>query len=254
MSKDLSDSSKVIFELRGISKNFGGIKALNEVSLEIRHGERHAIIGPNGAGKTTLFNVISGELFPDEGEVRLFNQVLDKTPTRKRIHMGLGRTYQITNLFPELTVEENLFLAVKGTERRSLRVFKSWNKEKEKCDRAFEIARQVGVEKLFKTPIKELSYGDQRKLDLSLAIAGKPKLLLLDEPMAGLSRSDRPQIARLVSHLDPDITVIIIEHDIETAFSIVQNVTVLHMGSVIVQGRPEEIRNNEIVKKIYMGV
>ena len=123
MSRDLSDSSKVIFELRDISKNFGGIKALNEVSLKIRHGERHAIIGPNGAGKTTLFNVISGELFPDEGEVRLFNQVLNKAPTRKRIHMGLGRTYQITNLFPELTVEENLFLAVKGTERRSLTGF-----------------------------------------------------------------------------------------------------------------------------------
>jgi len=168
--------------------------------------------------------------------------------------MGLGRTYQITNLFPELTVEENIFLAVQGTERKSLRFFKSWEKEKEKCDRAFEIARQVGVEKFFETPIKELSYGDQRKLDLSLAIAGNPKLLLLDEPMAGLSRSDRPQIARLVSHLNPDISVIIIEHDIETAFGIVQNVTVLHMGSVIAQGSPEAIRNNEKVKKIYMGV
>ena len=254
MSGDLSAKAEIIFELRGISKNFGGVRALDKVSLKIAHGERHAIIGPNGAGKTTLFNVISGELPQDEGEVRLFNKVLNKNPTRKRIHMGLGRTYQITNLFPELTVEENIYLAVQGTEIQSLHVFKSWNREKEKCERALEIAGRVGIGQLFRTPVKELSYGDQRKLDLSLAIAGNPKLLLLDEPMAGLSRSDRPQIARLISHLDPDIAVIIIEHDIETAFDIVQNVTVLHMGGVIAQGTPEEIRTNEKVKKLYMGV
>jgi len=244
----------VIFELRGISKSFDGLQALDSVDLAIHHGERHAIIGPNGAGKTTLFNVIIGELDPDAGEIHLFNRLLNKRPIRRRIHLGLGRTYQITNLFQELTAEENIFLAVNGSDKKALRLFKPWRNQSGKVSRVLSIAEQVGLQKEhLRTPVKELSYGDQRKLDLSLAIAGKPKLLLLDEPMAGLARADRPQIAGLISNLDPDIAVIVIEHDIEVAFGIVENVTVLHMGRIIAKGDTEAIRNNREVRELYMG-
>ena len=245
---------QVIFELKGISKSFDGLQALDSIDLAIHHGERHAIIGPNGAGKTTLFNVIIGELDPDAGEIHLFNRQLNKRPTRKRIHMGLGRTYQITNLFQELTAEENIFLAVNGSGKRALSLFKPWHSQREKVARVLHIAEQIGLQKVhLQTPVKELSYGDQRKLDLSLAIAGNPKLLLLDEPMAGLARAERPQIASLISNLDPNIAVIVIEHDIEVAFGIVENVTVLHMGRIIAQGDPEAIRNNPEVRELYMG-
>ena len=252
---DISNrQQEVIFELKAISKSFDGLKALDRVELAIHHGERHAIIGPNGAGKTTLFNVIIGELDPDAGDIYLFNRLLNKRPTRKRIRMGLGRTYQITNLFQELTAEENIFLAVNGAARKSLRLFKPWRSQGEKVERVLDIAAQIGLHnEHLKTPVKELSYGDQRKLDLSLAIAGSPKLLLLDEPMAGLARTDRPQIAELIRTLNPDIAVIIIEHDIEVAFGIVENVTVLHMGRIIAQGDPEAIRNNREVRELYMG-
>lgn len=253
--KTLGESHDIIFELKGISKSFDGLQALDSVDLTIYHGERHAVIGPNGAGKTTLFNVIIGELDPDAGEVHLFKRLLNKYPTRKRIQMGLGRTYQITNLFQELTAEENIFLAVNGSRKNALRLFKPWRQERGKVDQIVRIAEKIGFKKIYlQTPVKELSYGDQRKLDLSLAIAGNPKLLLLDEPMAGLARSERPQIAKLISNLDPEIAVIIIEHDIEVAFDIVEKVTVLHMGRIIAQGDPENIRSNREVRELYMGV
>jgi branched-chain amino acid transport system ATP-binding protein len=255
MSETSDKEQQVIFELKGISKSFDGLQALDNVDLTIHHGERHAIIGPNGAGKTTLFNVIIGELDPDAGEINLYDRLLNKRPTRKRIHMGLGRTYQITNLFQDLTAEENIFLAVNGSDKKALSLFKPWRNEHQKVAQVLRITEQIGLQKEhLQTPVKELSYGDQRKLDLSLAIAGNPKLLLLDEPMAGLARGERPQIARLIKELDPNIAVIIIEHDIEVAFDIVEKVTVLHMGRIIAQGNPETIRTNREVRKLYMGV
>ena len=245
---------EVIFELKGISKSFDGLQALDRVNMKIHHGERHAIIGPNGAGKTTLFNVIIGELAPDEGQIHFYGRLLNKRPTRKRIHMGLGRTYQITNLFQELTAEENIFLAVNGSAEKALSLFRPWRYEHQKVALVQRITEQIGLPKeLLQTPVKELSYGDQRKLDLSLAIAGNPRLLLLDEPMAGLARAERPQIARLIKDLDPEIAVIVIEHDIEVAFDIVEIVTVLHMGRIIAQGDPETIRTNRQVRELYMG-
>ena len=245
---------KAIFELKDISKSFDGLQALDNVNLTVHHGERHAIIGPNGAGKTTLFNVIIGELDPDAGEIHLYGRLLNKRPTRKRIQMGLGRTYQITNLFQELTAEENIFLAINGSAKKALSLFKPWRSEHQKVAQVLRIIEQIGLHKaLLQTPAKELSYGDQRKLDLSLAIAGNPKLLLLDEPMAGLARSERPQIARLIKELDPEIAVIVIEHDIEVAFEIVETVTVLHMGRIIAQGDPKTIRTNREVRELYMG-
>lgn len=251
-SKVSGASDKIIFELNDISKNFGGVTALNNVNLTIRQGERHAIIGPNGAGKTTLFNVISGELSPDKGGITFFGRSLNHKPTRVRIRMGVGRTYQITSLFPELTVEENIFLAVAGSRKKPMHLLKGWKKEKTKCETAHQIAAQIGFEPYLETRVGQLSYGDQRKLDLALAIAGDPRILLLDEPMAGLSRNDRFQIAELIKGLNPDYALIIIEHDIEMAFDIVDRVTVLHMGAIIAQGSPDEIRNNDAVKKLYM--
>ena len=245
-------SDRVIIKLNDISKNFGGVTALRKVNLTIYHGERHAIIGPNGAGKTTLFNVVSGEISPDEGSIILFDQPLNHKPTRARIRMGLGRTYQITNLFPEMTVEENIFLAVAGSLKKPMNLLREWKKEEGKCKSALQILNQIGFEQYLTTQVGQLSYGDQRKLDLALAIAGNPRILLLDEPMAGLSRNDRLQMADFIKGLNPDYALIIIEHDIEMAFGIVDRVTVFHMGAIIAQGSPDEIRSNEEVKKLYM--
>ncbi|GBD18886.1 Lipopolysaccharide export system ATP-binding protein LptB [bacterium HR27] len=239
-------------ELQGVSRRFGGLVAVREVSLALQPGERRAIIGPNGAGKTTLFNVITGELRPTAGTIRFFGRDVTHLPPYQRIRLGLARTYQTPLVFPRLSVADNLYLAVRGVRpwRLSLRLPRRSDPEFREVE---ELAERVGLGHALRALAGALSHGEQRQLEIGMALASRPKLLLLDEPAAGLSPGERGKLTALLRELDPRMTVLLIEHDMDVAFQVVQRVTVLHEGSVIAEGAPEEIAANPVVQSVYLG-
>ncbi|MCS7255598.1 MAG: ABC transporter ATP-binding protein [Thermomicrobium sp.] len=235
-----------------MSRRFGGLVAVREVSLALQPGELRAIIGPNGAGKTTLFNVITGELRPTAGTIRFLGRDVTHLPPYQRIRLGLARTYQTPLVFPRLSVADNLYLAVRGVRpwRLSLRLPRRSDPEFREVE---ELAERVGLGHALRALAGALSHGEQRQLEIGMALASRPKLLLLDEPAAGLSPGEREQLALLLQGLDPRMTVLLIEHDMDVAFQVVQRVTVLHEGSVIAEGTPEEIAANPVVQAVYLG-
>ena len=241
--------------LQNVSKSFGGIDAVSKVNLNVQEGESRALIGPNGAGKSTLFNLATGEIPVDRGRVLVFDRDMTHQPVQRRIASQLGRTYQVSNLFTQLTVEENLFLASWKTRgrRSSLwgTLFRPWRRFRNQRRHIAEIADRVGLAKRINVPAAELSHGEQRQLELGMTLSHEPRLLLLDEPMAGLSAGERGFMTELIMGLKTSITVVIIEHDIDVAFSIADQVSVLHHGSIIAEGAPDDIRNNEQVQEIY---
>ena len=241
--------------LKNVSKSFGGIKAVSKVDLSVMIGESRALIGPNGAGKTTLFNLVTGETVLDEGRILLFGKDLTREPVQKRIASQLGRTYQVSNLFSQLTVQENLFLAAWKTRRKKksklATLFRSWRNFENQTQHITKVAQKVGLEEKLDMKVDELSHGEHRQLELGITMAHKPKILLLDEPMAGLSASERGFMTELILSLKPDITVVIIEHDIDVAFNIADQVSVLDHGAIIAEGTPEQIEANQEVQQIY---
>ena len=241
--------------LQDVSKSFGGIDAVSGVNLTVAEGESRALIGPNGAGKSTLFNLTTGEIMLDRGRIVVFGKDLTQEPVRKRIQSRMGRTYQISNLFTKLTVEENLFLASWNTWGRKSSflstLLRSWRKLDGQRRHVKTVAERVGLEAKLDVHVDELSHGEHRQLELGITLAHEPRLLLLDEPMAGLSAGERGFMTELIMGLKPQITVVIIEHDIDVAFSIADQVSVLHHGSIIAEGTPDEIRANDKVQEIY---
>ena len=247
-----TESAAPILRLRGVGRRFGGVHAVRDVDLEIRPGERRAILGPNGAGKTTLFNVISGEFGPTSGSIELFGRDVTSEPGRKRARLGLSRTFQTSKLFLGLTVEDNLYLAVLGVRDGHLRIVRS-RKDAQMRERAREMAGVVGLQDVLDREVGELSHGEQRQLELGMARATGPKLMMLDEPAAGLSRAERVRLTELLLDLDPEITLILIEHDMDVALGVAEWVTMMHNGTVLVEGTPEEIRANQTVHELYLG-
>ena len=247
-----TESAEPILRLRGVGRRFGGVHAGKDVDLEIRPGERRAILGPNGAGKTTLFNVISGEFGPTSGSIELFGRDVTSEPGRKRARLGLSRTFQTSKLFLGLTVEDNLYMAVLGARDGHLRIVRS-RKDAQMRERAREMAGVVGLEDVLEREVGELSHGEQRQLELGMARATGPKLMMLDEPAAGLSRAERVRLTELLLDLDPETTLILIEHDMDVALGVAEWVTMMHNGTVLVEGTPEEIRANETVHELYLG-
>jgi branched-chain amino acid transport system ATP-binding protein len=239
--------------LSSVSRAFGGLRAVDGVSLEIRPGERRAIIGPNGAGKTTLFNLISGELSPSDGRIALFGQDVTRYPPHRRAALGLGRTYQITNLFPRLTVLENCLLAAQALSPAKLHLHRPRHRYPALFRRAREVLASVGLARKHGETVRNLSYGEQRQLEIALALAGTPKLLLLDEPTAGLSPGESHAMAALLRTLDPAMTVLIIEHDMDVAFALTDRITVLHFGRVVAEGVGESVKADPLVQEIYLG-
>lgn len=241
--------------LKGVSKSFGGIVAVDKVDLTVMAGESRALIGPNGAGKSTLFNLVTGEIPLDEGRILLFGKDLTHEPVRERISSQLGRTYQISNLFRQLTVQENLYLASWHTWKKKTSLvamlFRPWHKFEDQSRHIAQIAQRVRLEEALDTKVDELSHGQQRQLELGITLAHEPRILLLDEPMAGLSAAERGFMTDLIMGLKPEITVVIIEHDIDVAFAIADQVSVLHHGALIAEGSPEQIAGNREVQEIY---
>ncbi|MDP9494669.1 MAG: branched-chain amino acid ABC transporter ATP-binding protein/permease [Actinomycetota bacterium] len=239
--------------LEGVGKTFDNVRAVHDVTLTAHSGTRKVILGPNGAGKTTLFNLITGVYKPSSGNIFLFGENVTATAPHARTGMGLGRTFQVTNLFPTLTVMNNVRLGVLGVKRKkfAMHVPVTWLDDvNERCRDLLEMA---GLWDERDTEVANLSYGHQRQLELMVTLASDPQVLLLDEPAAGLSQAESRSMVELIKALDPGLTVLIIEHDMDVAFDIANEVTVMHQGEVLAEGSVEEIRANELVREVYFG-
>jgi len=239
--------------LTGLSKEFGGLRAVDGVSLTVGAGERRAIIGPNGAGKTTLFSLISGETRPTGGHIALFGTDVTRAAPHRRASLGLARTYQITNLFPRLTALENCLLAVQALTPAKFHLHRGMHRYPAFHERARRVLEAVGLADKEAEPVRNLSHGEQRQLEIALALAGAPKLLLLDEPTAGLSPAESHAMTALLKELDPAITLLVIEHDMDVAFALTERITVLHYGKVVADGLARDVKANALVQEIYLG-
>ena len=247
-----TDSAAPILRLRGVGRRFGGVHAVRDVDLEVRPGERRAILGPNGAGKTTLFNLISGEFPPTAGSVELFGNDVTREPARRRARMGLSRTFQTSRLFLGLSIEDNLYLSVLGVHDGHLRLVRN-KQDTEMREKARSIAEAIGLGDRLEILVSELSHGEQRQLEVGMARASDPKLMMLDEPAAGLSRAERVNLTEMLLALTGDVTLLLIEHDMDVALRVAEYVTMMHDGRVIVEGTPDEIRANQLVHDLYLG-
>jgi branched-chain amino acid transport system ATP-binding protein len=240
--------------LQSVCKSFGGLSAVHDVSLSIEKGERRAIIGPNGAGKTTLFSLISGEQLATSGRIELFGHDISRLAPHRRAALGLTRTYQITNLFPRLSVLENCLLAVQALLPLKLHLHRDRRRYPAVHERARSVLAAVGLSDKAAATVRDLSHGEQRQLEIALALAGSPKVLLLDEPTAGLSPAESLMMTALLKKLDTSITLLIIEHDMDVAFELTDRITVLHYGKVVADGLRDEVTANPLVQEIYLGV
>jgi branched-chain amino acid transport system ATP-binding protein len=253
VAADQAASAEPILSLRGVGRRFGGLQAVRDVDLDVRPGERRAVLGPNGAGKTTLFTVIAGEFPPTSGTIELFGQDVTILPARARVALGLTRTYQTSRLFLGLSVEDNIYLSIVGAEGGRLRLVRRPGRDGQIRARAREVAEQVGLAEQLGALVRNLSHGEQRQLEVGLALAGDPKLMMLDEPAAGLSRAERVKLTQMLIELARDVTLILIEHDMDVALTVAEYVTMMHDGQVIVEGTPAEIRANQLVHDLYLG-
>lgn len=247
-----SVSSGNALELRGVTKMFGALAAIQDVTLSVRPGERRAVLGSNGAGKTTLFNCVTGDFLPTSGTIRLFGEDVTNFPAYERIRRGLRRTYQISLLFGGLTVSDNVYLACRGVSRGRFSLIRP-RRGDPLIARTEELIEAVHMGAAGDTPVAELSYGQQRQLEIALALAGAPRFILFDEPAAGLSPTERAELISILTGLPSHIGFIIIEHDMDVALRVAESVTMMHNGAIFKEGTPEEIENDPEVQELYLG-
>ena len=239
--------------VRGLDKSFGGLRVTSGVSLAVEPGERRLIIGPNGAGKTTLFNLITGELAPDRGTITLFDRDITRVPSRRRPHLGIARTYQIITLFPRDTLLRNVTLSLLGLSRLRWNPLARLDGQRALIARAREVLERVALEHLADRQLGQTSYGERRRVEIAMALAQNPRVLLLDEPFAGLSIEERRDVLRLVTGIPRDVTIVMIEHDMDTALDFAERITVLHFGEVVVEGTRAEVVAHPRTREIYLG-
>jgi len=239
--------------VRGLAKRFGGLRVTAGVDLSVEAGERRLIIGPNGAGKTTLFNLITGELSPDGGTISLFDTDITRVPSRRRAHLGIGRTYQIITLFPRDTLLRNVTLSLLALTRLRWNPFVRLETRTELVERARVVLSRVGLDRLADRPLAETSYGERRRVEIALALAQSPRVLLLDEPFAGLSIEERRDLRALVAGIPRDVTIVMIEHDMDTALDFAERISVLHLGEVVMEGTRAEVVAHPRAREIYLG-
>jgi branched-chain amino acid transport system ATP-binding protein len=239
--------------VRNLDKSFGGLRVTSGVNLVVEPGERRLIIGPNGAGKTTLFNLITGELAPDRGSVTLFGCDITRVPSRRRFHLGMARTYQIITLFPGETLLRNVTLALLGLSRLRWNPLTRLARQEALLARARATLARVGLEPLADRPLRETSYGERRRVEIAMALAQNPRVLLLDEPFAGLSVEERRDVLQLVTGIPRDVTIVMIEHDMDVALDFAERITVLHFGEVVVEGTRGEVVAHPRTREIYLG-
>jgi len=252
-----SDSGAIgnvpVLELKSLCKSFDGLQAVRDVTLQIMPGDRKAIIGPNGAGKTTLFNVITGIYPATSGQVVLFGQDVTSWPSHRRTALGMARTFQVTSLFPKLTVLDNVLLAIEGLRRSKFVMWRFLSSYKEVYEKAYHLLEQAGFLDRKDLEVRNLSHGEQRQLEIVLGLASDPKILLLDEPAAGLSSGESTEMAEFLMKLDPKLAILLIEHDMDVVFDVADQISVLHFGEVLETGTPEQIHGSKKVQEIYLG-
>ena len=240
-------------ELRALSKSFGGLQATRDVTLRVMPGDRKAIIGPNGAGKTTLFNLITG-IFPvTSGQVLLFGQDVTRWPSHRRTALGMARTFQVTSLFPKLTVLDNVLLAIKGVQPSKFVMWRFLSSYREVYNKAYRLLDAAGFLDRKDVEVRNLSHGEQRQLEIVLGLASDPKILLLDEPAAGLSSGESAEMAQFLMKLDPNLAILLIEHDMDVVFDVAAQISVLHFGEILETGTPQQIHDSARVQEIYLG-
>ena len=239
-------------ELRGVTKLFGALAALTDVTLSVRPGERRAVLGSNGAGKTTLFNCVTGDFLPTSGTIRLFGEDVTRFPAHERIRRGLRRTYQISLLFGGLPVIDNVYLACRGVSRGRFSLLRP-RRNDALVQSATELVHAVRLDGVKDTMVADLSYGQQRQLEIALALAGAPRFILFDEPAAGLSPTERRELVAILTSLPRHIGYIIIEHDMDVALRVAESVSMMHNGRIFKEGRPEEIESDPEVQELYLG-
>ncbi|HET6312634.1 MAG TPA: ABC transporter ATP-binding protein [Chloroflexia bacterium] len=244
-----------IIEARDLSKHFGGLRAVDGVNLQVREGSLHSIIGPNGAGKTTLFNLISGNLKPTRGRVFLRGRDITGTPLHRMAHMGIGRSFQITNIFPNLTVLENARLAAQAMGRDSLNLWSMATRFRQYEEAAMTALKQVGLSERAGQAASILPHGDKRKLELAILLAAGPQVLLLDEPTAGMASEQVPMLLDIIRRIREDTgkTILLVEHNMGIVMNVSDRITVMHQGSVLAEGTPDEIRTSRAVQEAYLG-
>lgn len=247
-----SADAQPLLDLRGVSVAFGGLLALSKVDLMVGLGERLAILGPNGAGKTTLFNVIAGDIVPTTGSVHIAGDDVTLKPSRVRPALGVARTYQKTRLFADMSVGENLTLAAMGKSGRHRRL-RHGNTSESIADKSRSAAAKVWLSEVYDAKVADLSHGQRRQLEVGMAVVTDPRLMLLDEPASGLSRGERERLIDLLEALEGDMTLILIEHDMDVALRVAERVMVMSDGRKLSEGTPDEIREDPVVHEIYLG-
>ncbi len=253
VSTDPQTNGVAALELKGLCKSFGGLQATRDVTFRIMPGDRKAIIGPNGAGKTTLFNVITGIYPASAGQVLLFGQDVTKWPSHRRTALGMARTFQVTSLFPKLTVLDNVLLAIKGLRPSKFVMWRFLSSYRDVYDKAHRLLEDVGFLDRKDTEVRNLSHGEQRQLEIVLGLASDPKILLLDEPAAGLSSGESAEMAQFLMKLDPNLAILLIEHDMDVVFDVADQISVLHFGEILETGTPQQIHDSARVQEIYLG-
>jgi len=243
----------IALEVRALAKSFGGLRVSADVSFAVEAGERRLIIGPNGAGKTTLFNLITGELRPDGGSVHFFGQDITAVPASRRAHLGLARTYQIITLFPRDTLLRNVTLALLGLSPLRWNPMARLGSQSAVLAEAREALARVGLEGIAERPLAETSYGERRRVEIAMALAQRPKVLLLDEPFAGLSIPERREVLSLLTGIPRDTTIVMIEHDMDVALDFAERITLLHFGEVIAEGTRAEVVKDPRTREVYLG-
>lgn len=243
----------VCLELGRVSHQYGTLKVLTDISLTVGIGERRVIIGPNGAGKTTLFNIVAGEIRPTGGRVLFEGRDITRLPPYRHAEMGISRTFQTTSLFPKMSLIENVGLALQACQPGSMNMLRPRTLYQAWEDEAWRLLARTGLQARAYEHLGGLSYGEQRQVEILLALAQKPRLLLLDEPTAGLSRGDVPLVTNPLKELGRDVTIVLIEHDMDVAFDLADRMSVVHNGSIVADGTVDEVRANETVQEIYLG-
>ncbi len=249
----VSNGEQPVLELKGLSKSFGGLHAVRDVNLRIMPGDRKAIIGPNGAGKTTLFNLITGIHPSTSGQVLLFGRDVTAWPSHRRTALGMARTFQITHLFPRLTVLDNVLLAIEGLRPSKFVMWRFLSSYRDVYDKAHGLLEQASFLDRKDTQVRYLSHGEQRQLEIILGLASDPKILLLDEPAAGLSSGESTEMTKFLQKLDPSLAILLIEHDMDVVFDVAEQISVLHFGEVLETGTPKQIHGSKRVQEIYLG-
>jgi branched-chain amino acid transport system ATP-binding protein len=239
--------------ISGLRKSFGGLHVTRDVNLDVQPGERRLIIGPNGAGKTTLFNLITGEITPDGGSIRLFGQDITRVPSRRRPHLGMARTYQIITLFPRDTILHNVSLALVGLSKLRWNPLIDMRRQGHIVEDAHTALAPVGLDKIAERPLSQTSYGERRRVEIAMALAQQPKVLLLDEPFAGLSIDERRDVHQCLMAIPRDVTMVMIEHNMDVALEFAERITLLHFGEVIVEGTRAEVVGDPRTREVYLG-